>query len=70
MHNKSLFFACDSANKNMHHVIKMVSFWCIDRVLTFLLDSDEVVWDNINTAGAADVSLKKVDPCTEGTTKK
>ena len=39
----------------------MAPFWYIDRVLTLLLDSDTALGDNVNTAQAADISLKKID---------
>jgi len=64
--DKPLFFSCDGANKNIHHVIKMISFWYLDRVLTFLLDSDAAIGDNANTADAANVSLKKLDRSIDG----
>ena len=56
------FFSYDSANKGLHVVIKIVLFQCIDRVITLSLDSDAVVGDNINTAEAADKSLRKTGP--------
>ena len=59
--NKKKILLCDSANKGMHHVIKMISFWYQDRVLTFLLDSDAAISTNTSTAAVIDPSLHKVD---------
>ena len=45
----------------VNHVVKMVSFWYIDRVITFLLDSDTAEGSNVLTADAIDATLKKLD---------
>ena len=59
MIGKLLLFSYDGANKSIHHAIKMISFWRIDRVLAFLVDFDDAIGENINTADAANISLKK-----------
>ena len=45
----------------VNHVVKMVSFWYIDQVITFLLDSDAAEGSNVLTADAIDATLKKLD---------
>ena len=45
----------------VNHVVKMVSFWYIDQVITFLLDSDAAEGSNVLTADAIDTTLKKLD---------
>ena len=57
--DKPFLFSCDGTNKGMHHVIKMISFWCIDRVLEFLLDSNATIGENINNDDTTNISLKK-----------
>ena len=59
--DKPLFFSCNGANKNIYHVIKIISFWYLDQVLAFLLDLDVAIGDNLNTADAMDLSLSKVN---------
>ena len=59
--DKPIFFSCDGANKAMHHVIKIISFWFNNCVITFLLDSDAAVGTNVSTAKAIDSSLCKID---------
>ena len=61
LQDKPIFFSCNGANKATHHVIKMISFWFNNRVITFLLDSDAAVGTNISTAEAIDSSLRKID---------
>ena len=65
MKNKKKFFSCDGANKGIHHVVKMVSFWWNHQVTTFLIDSDAAVGDDSNSAMSADKSLEKIDSITE-----
>ena len=62
MIDKTSFLLCDCASKGIHYATKIVSFWYVDRVLTFILDSNASIGDNVNTAQDADVSLKKIDP--------
>ena len=59
--DNSLFFSCNYVNKNMHYIIKIVSFWYLDQVLIFLLDSDAAIGDNTNTIDAANIFLTKDD---------
>ena len=54
---KSLY-SCYRANKSIHHVVKLVLFWFLDRVITFLLDSNALEGSNIATANGVDNSLK------------
>ena len=54
---KKLFF-CNGANKFMHHVVKIVSWCCRDRVINVLLDSDADGRTNVSTALVIDTSLK------------
>ena len=42
-------------------MIKIVSFWYLNRVLAFLLDLDAAIGDNVNTADTMSISLTKVD---------
>ena len=58
---KPAFFSCDGANKSIYHVVKMTSFWYVNRVMTFLLDSDAAIGDNISAADASNHSLQKND---------
>ena len=53
--------SCYGANKGMHHIVKMISFWYEHRVITFLLDADALVDTNISTAESICSSLTKVD---------
>jgi hypothetical protein len=69
MAGKKKFFSCDGANKGIHHVVKVISWWYVDRVMYFLLDADAAIGDNKQTALASDVSMKKIDPI-EGTKEK
>ena len=39
----------------------MISFWHVNRVVTFLLNSNAAEGSNMSTANAADSSLKKLD---------
>ena len=62
MNNAKLFFACDGTNKKgLHHVVKVVSWWCGDGVMNEFLDSDAATGDNVNAAQAIDISLRKID---------
>ena len=61
LQDKPIFFSCDGANKAMHHIIQMISFWFDNRVIIFLLGSDVAVGTNISTAEAIDSSLHKID---------
>jgi len=64
MENKKKFLSCNGAHKSLHHVIKMVSFWYLSRVITFL-DSDAEEGTNILTAEALNQSLVKVNNINE-----
>ena len=45
----------------MHHATKVASWWHVDRMIIFLLDSDAAVGTNIKTVEAIGTSLSKMD---------
>ena len=59
MINAPLIFLRDGTNKNACNVIIMISFWCIYRVVAFLLDSNDTIGDNVNTSDAFKILWKK-----------
>ena len=42
-------FSCDGSKKITHHVIKVISWWRIDRIIYFLLDLDAASGTNDET---------------------
>ena len=46
--------------KRMHHVIKFFSWWNVDRIMIFLLDSDAAAGSNVETVKVIDTSLTKI----------
>ena len=61
MRTKPLYFSYNRANKSIHNAEKLISFWFLDRVITFLLDSNVSEGSNIATADGADNSLRKLN---------
>ena len=52
--------SCDGVKKGIRHSVKMMSFWCKNRVMSFLLDDHATIDIKISIAEAIDSSLAKV----------
>ena len=61
MKNKPVYFSCNRANKRIYYIIKMVYFWYINCILSFLLDLNAGIMVNIKTAQATNVLMKEID---------
>ena len=58
MKGYKVFFSHDGANEGAHHIVKVASWWRVDRVMNVLLCADATVGTNQITAEAIDISLK------------
>ena len=54
----------------MHHVTKIVSWWNIDCMVNFLLDSDPASGTNVEATEAIDASSTKIDSSIDEVPKK
>ena len=62
---KKKLFSCNGTNKGLYIVIKIVTFWYINRIIILLLNSDTVVGNNSNNANATNYASKKVNRFSE-----